>query len=101
MALLPDVLLLGTTLDPARPSTPLGLRDARPRGRSLQHLARGQCPQAVGLVVPDELFLGWVETQLAAQQPRQRSSVAGDVRAPHDLRVGGRTPARLDAVEEV
>ena len=46
--------------------------------------------KAVGFVVADELFLRRVELQLAIEQPGQRGSVAGDVRVPHDLRVGRR-----------
>ena len=51
-------------------------------GQQQFHLPTG-APQVlrgwVGLVVPDELLLGRVKTELAVEQPRQRRRLTGDV----------------------
>ena len=85
---------------------PLRVTDVQCRGTRVKGAgpprARARArAQAVGLVVVDELLLGRVERELAVEEPGQRRRVAGDVRVPHDLRVGRRLAARLDAVEEV
>ena len=51
-------------------------------------ISRGARAESIRFRVADELFLDGIELQLALENPSKRSCMTGNVRPPHDVRIG-------------